>query len=132
MFVVRELPRFNCKRDGSFRRWLGNVVANRLRTNLKKCKRRPLVGLDGASGDAFVEQLADKKSILSEEWDRQQDKFVLDRLMATSRTDFTMNNWEAFCRCTFNDEAAAMVAADLRISVNAVLTAKSHVLRHLF
>ena len=131
MVVVRELPRFNRQRDGSFRRWLGNVVANRLRTYLKKRKRRPLVGLDGASGDAFVEQLADPKSVLSQEWDRQHDKFVLDRLMTTVRTDFSESTWEAFRRCTFDGEAAAAVAADLGISVNAVLTAKSRVLRRL-
>jgi RNA polymerase sigma-70 factor (ECF subfamily) len=131
MVVAMELPRFNRQRDGSFRRWLGNVVANRLRTYLKKRKRRPLVGLDGDSSIAFVEQLADPNSILSQEWDRQHDKFVLDRLMAAVKVDFTPSTWEAFCRCAIDEEAAAAVAADLGISVNAVLTAKSRVLRRL-
>ena len=125
--VVKELPHFNRQRDGSFRRWLGNVVVNRLRSYWKKRKKRPMVGLDGTSGVAFVEQLADPTSALSQEWDRQHDRFVLDRLMTTVRTDFTKSTWEAFRRCTFDGEGAAAVATDLGISVNAVLTAKSQI-----
>ena len=129
--VVKELPHFNRQRDGSFRRWLGNVVVNRIRSYLKKRKRRPLVGLDGASGVAFVEQLADPTSVLSQEWDLQHDRFVLERLMTAVKIDFTPSTWEAFRRCTFDGEAAATVAAGLGITVNAVLTAKSRVLRRL-
>ena len=131
MVVVKELPRFNRQRDGSFRRWLGNVVVNRLRSHWKKRKRRPLVGIEGESGAAFLEQLADPTSALSREWDRQHDQFVLDRLLVTVHTDFSQTTWEAFRRCTLAGEPAATVAADLGISVNAVLTAKSRVLRRL-
>ena len=131
MVVVKELPNFRRQRDGSFRRWLGNVVVNRLRSHWKKRQRRPVVGLDGESQIAFVEQLADPASALSREWDRQHDQFVLDRLMATVRADFTKTTWEAFRRCALDGETAAAVAADLGITVNAVLTAKSRVLRRL-
>lgn len=131
MVVVRELPTFSRQRDGSFRRWLGNVVVNRLRSYWKKRKKQPIVGLDGESGIVFIDQLADPTSALSQEWDRQHDKFVLDRLMTTVRTDFAQSTWEAFRRCTFDGEGASSVAAELGISVNAVLTAKSRVLRRL-
>ncbi len=129
--VVKELPQFNRQRDGSFRRWLGNVLVNRLRSHWKKCKRRPLAGLDGKSGVAFVEELADPASALSRQWEREHDQFVLDRLMTTVRADFKPNTWNAFRRCALSGEDAAAVACDLGISVNAVLTAKSRVLRRL-
>lgn len=131
MIVVKEVPRFHRGRDGSFRRWLGNVVANRLRSHWKKRRRQPWTGLEGESCVSFAEQLADPASALSREWDRQHDQFVLDRLMATVRGDFTETTWIAFRRCTLDCEAAAIVAADLGLTVNAVLTAKSRVLKRL-
>jgi RNA polymerase sigma-70 factor (ECF subfamily) len=129
--VVRELPNFQRQRDGSFRRWLGNVVANRLRTHWKKRKRRPRVGLDSDSVDGFLEQLEDPTSALSRQWDDEHDQFVLQRLMATVERDFTATTWEAFRRTALAEEPAAAVAAHLGMSVNAVLTAKSRVLRRL-
>ena len=129
--VVKELPTFNRQRDGSFRRWLGNVAANRLRSHWRKRKRRPRVGFDGASVDHFIEQLQDPASALSRQWDREHDQFVLDRLMLSVRSDFSATTWEAFRRCALQEEAAAAVAGELGISVNAVLTAKSRVLRRL-
>lgn len=128
LIVVRELPKFSRQRDGSFRRWLSNVLLNRLRAHWKKRKRRALVGPADESGIAFIDQLADPHSALSREWDRQHDQFVLDRLMLTVRSDFSTSTWEAFRRCALEGEAAAQVAG---ISVNAVLTAKSRVLRRL-
>jgi RNA polymerase sigma-70 factor (ECF subfamily) len=131
MVVVRELPRFNRRRDGSFRRWLSVVLANRLRTYSKKRKRRPVAGVDDQSHAAFVAGLEDPTSELSRQWDREHDQFVLDRLMRTVRADFQESTWSAFHRCAIGGETAAEVAADLGISVNAVLTAKSRVLRRL-
>src|SRR6185437_12929777 len=71
LVVVKELPNFSRQRDGSFRRWLGNVLVNRLRAHWKKRKRRAAVGLADESGMAFIDQLADPRSDLSREWDRQ-------------------------------------------------------------
>ncbi len=131
MVLVKELPRFDRQRDGSFRRWLSHILANRLRTHWKKRKRRPLGGLDGDSGAAFIEQLGNPSSALSRQWDREHDQFVLERLLSAVRTDFSDSTWAAFRRCTLGGEPSAVVAAHLGISVNAVLTAKSRVLRRL-
>ena len=131
LVLVRELPSFNRQRDGSFRRWLGNVLLNRLRSYWKQRKRRPRAGLDDQSGVAFIEQLEDPASALSQQWDRDHDQFVLQRLMTTVQHDFNSTTWEAFRRCALQEEPAGVVAADLGVTVNAVLTAKSRVLRRL-
>ncbi|OYV84729.1 MAG: hypothetical protein B7Z73_14890 [Planctomycetia bacterium 21-64-5] len=131
LVVVRELPGFERQRDGSFRRWLGNVLLNRLRSHWKRRKRQPLVGLGSDSVDGFLEQLSDPASALSQRWNEEHDQFVLQRLMATVERDFTKATWEAFRRCALGGEAPAAVAADLGITVNAVLTGKSRVLRRL-
>ncbi len=129
--LIKELPTFNRQRDGSFRRWLSNVLLNRVRTHWKKRKRSPKAGFEGESNSGLLENLEDPASELSREWDREHDKFVLERLMTTVRDEFTTTTWDAFRRCTMRGEAAGVVAAHLGLSVNAVLTAKSRVLRRL-
>lgn len=130
MVVVRSLPDFERQRDGSFRRWLGNVVANRLRSHWRQRKRRPLAaGSD--SVDGFLRQLEDPASALSQQWDREHDEFVLRRLMAAVERDFNSTTWQAFRRCALDGESPTAVAADLGLSVNAVLTGKSRILRRL-
>jgi RNA polymerase sigma-70 factor (ECF subfamily) len=129
--LVRELPNFSRQRDGSFRRWLGNVLANRLRTYWKKRKRRPVAGLDRDASADFIEDLEDPASALSRAWDREHDQFVLHRLMTTVQHDFNKTTWEAFRRCTIGAESPTTVAADLGLTVNAVLTGKSRILRRL-
>ena len=131
VIVVRELPNFQRQRDGSFRRWLSNVLLNRLRSHWKQRRRRPLVGVDSDSVDGFLEQLEDPTSALSRQWNEEHDQFVLQRLMAAVERDFSATTWEAFRRTALGEEPAASVAADLGMSVNAVLTAKSRVLRRL-
>jgi RNA polymerase sigma-70 factor (ECF subfamily) len=129
--LVKELPAFSRQRDGSFRRWLGNILLNRVRTHWKQRKRRPLAGLGGESGEAFAEQLADPASALSRAWDQEHDQFVLQRLMTAVQHDFNKNTWEAFRRCTIEGESPTAVAASLGMTVNAVLTGKSRILRRL-
>jgi RNA polymerase sigma-70 factor (ECF subfamily) len=127
--LVRELPNFQRQREGSFRRWLANILLNRLRVQWKNRKRR--AGLGGESGEAFLEQLEDPASALSQEWEREHDQFVLRRLMATVERDFNKTTWSAFRRCAIDGESPTAVAADLGITVNAVLTGKSRILRRL-
>lgn len=131
MVVVRELPNFQRQRDGSFRRWLSNVLLNRLRSHWKQRRRRPLVGVDSGSVDGFLQQLEDPISAMSRQWDEEHDQFVLQRLMAAVERDFSATTWEAFRRTALAEEPAAAIARDLRVTVNAVLTAKSRVLRRL-
>jgi RNA polymerase sigma-70 factor (ECF subfamily) len=89
------------------------------------------VGFDGQSGQVFAEQLADPASALSQQWDREHDQFVLQRLMVTVEHDFNKVTWEAFRRCALAGESPTAVAADLGVTVNAVLTGKSRILRRL-
>lgn len=131
LVLVRELPSFQRQRDGSFRRFLGQVLLNRMRAHWKQRKRRPKALAGGESGTDGLEQLADPASALSRQWDREHDDFVLRRLMTTVEHDFSTTTWQAFRRCALDGEAAAAVSADLGITVNAVLVAKSRVLKRL-
>lgn len=128
--VFRELPNFERQREGSFRTWLRNVTLNRTRAYWKERRRRPIVGIDEAT-DNFLAQLEDPASALSREWDREHDRFVLRKLLDIVQSDFAPATWESFRRFALEGTPAVKVAAVLGISENAVLLAKSRILKRL-
>jgi RNA polymerase sigma-70 factor (ECF subfamily) len=127
--VVHEIPRFERQRAGSFRAWLRQVTVNRLRTHRRRRRRRPAVGLDPAQG--FIDRLADPNGDLAREWDLEHDRHVFQRLLTIVRPDFGPSTWKAFQQFAVKGVPAAEVAADLGMSVNAVIQAKARILKRL-
>jgi RNA polymerase sigma-70 factor (ECF subfamily) len=127
--MVRELPRFDRRREGSFRAWLRQVAVNRVRTHWTQRKRRPTVGLDSADG--FLDRLAGADGELAREWDLDHDRHVFAKLQAVVQPDFAPTTWEAFRRFALDGLPAAEVAENLGLTVNAVLQAKSRILKRL-
>jgi RNA polymerase sigma-70 factor, ECF subfamily len=127
--VFRTVPRFDRQREGSFRAWLRQVTVNKIRNYRRKRQRRPAVGLDPA--DAFLERMSDPNDALAREWDRDHDKHVVERLLAVVQSDFTGATWEAFQRFGVDGVPAGRVAEELGLSENAVILAKSRVLKRL-
>lgn len=127
--VAREVVRFERRREGSFRAWLRRVTVNRVRTHRRQTRRRPVAGLDPAEG--FLDRLADPGGDLAREWDRAHDRHVIDRLLALARPDFAPATWEAFRLFALEGRPAAEVGRELGLSENAVLQAKSRILKRL-
>jgi RNA polymerase sigma-70 factor (ECF subfamily) len=129
--VHRELANFEHNhRPGAFRCWLRTITANRLRAFWKRRQSRP-----EATGDSDVArrlaELEDPASGLSHLWDEEHDRLVLRRLLEIIEPEFSASTWRAFRRLTLEEGRAAEVAAELGTTVNAVLLAKSRVLRRL-
>ena len=61
--MVRELPRFERQREGSFRVWLRQVTVNKVRTFRKRLGRKPVAGMDLTDG--FLDRLAEPNSELA-------------------------------------------------------------------
>jgi RNA polymerase sigma-70 factor (ECF subfamily) len=127
--VFREIPRFERRREGSFRAWLRKVTINKILSYRRQQHRRPAVGLDLA--DEFLERLSDPNGELAHEWDREHDKHVVEKFLAVVQSDFTATTWEAFRRFGVYGVPAARVADELGLSENAVILAKSRVLKRL-
>ncbi len=127
--LVRELPRFERQREGSFRAWLRRVTVNKVRSHRKRRNRTPLVAVNPA--EKFLERLADPSGDLAREWDDEHDRHVFQKLLTIVESDFSPTTWDAFRRFALDDVPAAQVAAELGLSVNAVLQAKSRVLKRL-
>jgi RNA polymerase sigma-70 factor, ECF subfamily len=127
--LVRELPRFERQREGSFRAWLRKVAVNKILTHRKRRRRRRDVGHD--PGDQYLERLTDPNGDLAREWDREHDRHVFEKLLTLVQADFSPTTWEAFRQFTLVGLPAAEVAEALGLSVNAVLQAKSRILKRL-
>jgi len=120
--LVRKLPAFkHYGRAGAFRAWLRQVGLNLLR-DFRKSRALPgAEGLDDQAGDSGFHQ----------NWDREHDLFVLNGLLEQARADFSARIWAAFCRTALEGRPAAAVAAELGMTANAVLLARSRVFGRL-
>lgn len=128
--VVRKLPEFCHEgRTGSFRAWLRILTVNRLR-EFWQARRRPV-----ATGDSdfaqTLDQLEDPENALSRRWDEEHDRYLVRRLLEIIEPEFEPMTLEAFRQAVIEGEKSATISARLGISVNAVLVAKSRLLRRL-
>lgn len=124
--LTRKLPDFQHNgRPGAFRTWLRGITVNLLREHRRV---RP-VGQGPDNG--VLSQLEDHHSEMSRRWDREHDEHLLHGLLELVRPEFSPSSWEAFRRQMLDEQPAARAAAELGISVNAVLIAKSRVLARL-
>ena len=128
--LFRELPAFERQRHGSFRAWLRQITVNRMWAFCKTRRKQPFAG-GGSEVEELLTQLEDSSSELARQWDQDHDKHVFQRLLAVVETDFAPVTWQAFTRFALDSQPAARVAADLGMSISAVIQAKSRVLKRL-
>lgn len=129
--VVRRFPEFRHNlRVGAFRAWLRTITVNCCRDFWRSNRLRP-VATGGTEFGSYIEQLADPYNPLVQAWDREHDVFVTGQLLDQIRPEFEPKTWEAFRRAAVAGEPAAVIAADLGITPNAVFIAKSRVLARL-
>jgi RNA polymerase sigma-70 factor (ECF subfamily) len=129
--VVANLPKFQHNgRAGAFRRWLRTITVNSLRDKFRRGRNRS----DSPGGSAFLSslnELEDPESGLSQIWDRFHDEHVARTLLAWAEPEFEPKTWQAFRRQVIEESRPATVAAELEISLNAVVIAKCRVLKRL-
>lgn len=122
LVVVRRVGEFEHRGPGAFRAWLRGILANHTKKFFRTRRESPAVDLD---------LLADPHSELGRLWDREHDEYVAARAMRTVEGDFAPATWQAFRRQVIEGLAPAEVAAELGLSLNAAILAKSRVLKRL-
>ena len=131
MVLMRELPVFQRQRNGSFRNWLRLVTVNRLRIALRNVKREPQASPDWFVSSERIESLADPTSSAAHNWDEEHDRAVMERIVDIVKPTVQEQSWQAFQRYAIDDEPPSKVAEELGMTLNAVLLAKSRILRRL-
>ena len=129
--VVANLHHFrHSGRVGAFRNWLRTITVNSLRQKLRlDRKRRNSLGRRELL--AGLNELEDPESELSQVWDRAHEAHVLRTLMTLAEPEFEAKTWQAFRLQVFEEAQPKSVAEQLGMTVNAVLIAKSRVLKRL-
>jgi len=129
--LVRELPGFgHNQRPGAFRAWLRLITVHRLRAYWERRDSRP-PATGGPDGQEALAQLADPASALSQAWDLEHDRHVTKTLLESIRLEFQPATWQAFECQVQHGHPASQVAEELGLSVNAVMIAKSRVLKRI-
>jgi RNA polymerase sigma-70 factor (ECF subfamily) len=129
LVVVRELPRFQRRREGSFRAWLRKVTVNRVRAHVRQRSRQPVARQDLT--DAFLDRLEAPNGDLAREWDKEHDRYLFEKLLLIVEQDFDPTTWKAFRRFALDGRPAAQVAEELQLTEGGVLQAKSRILKRL-
>jgi RNA polymerase sigma-70 factor (ECF subfamily) len=116
--VMQKMPEFHHnQRRGAFRAWLRAITTNCLRDFWKARRYRPR-----ATGDSdfqeVLNQMADPDS-------------VTRKLLQLLQPHFEPRTWTAFVKVAVDGAEAERVAAELKMTVNAVWIAKSRVLARL-
>jgi RNA polymerase sigma-70 factor (ECF subfamily) len=127
--VSQHMPVFRRQRDGSFRAWLKTLTANEVKLFWRKKRSRRKIG-DGA-GQELVDALSDPNNELSQAWDREYNQYLIGRLLEIVRPEFSISTWRAFTLRVLEGKTTAEAAAELGVSDNAVVIAKSRVLSRL-
>lgn len=125
--VHQSLHRFTHNgRVGAFRCWLYSIVHQRASQY-----RRALNKQQGLGQGPMVADPIDDANDLEAAWDVEHDRYVVQRLLTMIQPEFTKTTWLAFDMQSNQGQSPAQVAESLGISVNAVMIAKSRVLRRL-
>jgi RNA polymerase sigma-70 factor (ECF subfamily) len=125
--VANEVGEFELgERRGAFRNWLRTILFNRLRHYWRQQQTRPLIG----AADILT-TLEDPRGEFDQIWDREHDEYVTRRLLDLIEPEFMPATWRAFRRQVVDECSASSVADELGLTANAVLIAKSRVLRRL-
>ena len=131
LVVHRELPKFeHNQRRGAFRNWLRQIVVHRLRNFWRSRGRLIAVGNDSQLEEQ-LQQLEDDGSQLSQRWDREHNLTIARKLLELIESRFTESTRLIFRRLVVDGADADTVASETGLSLNAIFTAKSRVLREL-
>jgi RNA polymerase sigma-70 factor (ECF subfamily) len=122
--LVQALPSYERGPGQSFRGWLFRVTCNQGRDFRRRKATRALPGADGLSA------VSDDDPVVELD-EGEYRRLLVRRGLEIVRPDFSDSSWTAFTRVMLEGRAAAEVAAELNITVNAVYMARHRVLTRL-
>ena len=120
------------KPQDSFSGWLAAITRNKVRDLYRRRQGRA----EARGGSTAQRQMAEipQPPEPSEEFirpDAESAAWLSRRALDLIRAEFENRTWEAFWRVTIQGQPSSQVAEDLEMSIPAVYTAKSRVLRRL-
>lgn len=122
--LLRVLPEFNYKENGSFRGWLHRLAVNKWKDTRKK-RIAATFGSDVPGGGP---ELADPLEEWAEADFRRQ---VMGRALELLRVEYAPASWQAFWAATIESRPVAEVAAEFQTTANAIYLTRARIIRRL-
>jgi RNA polymerase sigma-70 factor, ECF subfamily len=119
--LLKALPTFKYDPNRSFRAWLAVVVGNKWRELNRKHRLHLVPATD----------LADRPGPDDDFDDREYRSHITGRALRLIQAEFAPATWKAFWAVVVHGRPADVVAAELRLTPNAVYLARGRVLRRL-
>lgn len=115
----------------SFRGWLWGITKRKIQDFYRRQLARP-AGAGGTTAHARLIEIPEPQlDEIAEVNSPQTRRLLLHQALELVRIEFEPTTWQAFWRVAVDGQSAADVAADLALSIGAVYTAKSRVLRRV-
>jgi RNA polymerase sigma-70 factor, ECF subfamily len=128
--LLTSLPQYRSQQSGTFRAWLRGITRHKILDHFKRLNRQP----QAEGGSEAYQRIQETPDQLAD-WDdtdpEQEVKALYQRALELVRSEFEPRSWQAFHRTVVEDQAVALVAAELGMTTVAVRKAKSRVLRRL-
>jgi RNA polymerase sigma-70 factor (ECF subfamily) len=123
--LIEKLPEFRYDSGKSFRAWLRTITYNKWRDLQRRRAADPV-----RKGSEALPELP-APDVPDPFWEEEYRQHLVGRALELMRQEFQPATWKACWECVVAGRPAAEVAAELGMSVEAVYTAKSRVLRRL-
>lgn len=125
--LMGKISEWNIEQDGSFAAWLLTVARNAITNKLRR--KPPDAGRGGTSVLQQLSNTLDESDDSALQWELWRAAF---RWAASEvRPEFQQTTWQAFWNTAVQRQSSASVADELGLSVGAVYTAKSRVMKRL-
>jgi RNA polymerase sigma-70 factor (ECF subfamily) len=126
----RGLDSFERRPNGSFAAWLYTLTRCRAVDRQRRVEREPRAP-GGSSAQERLEQEPVPEELSSDGLPAGFDADLYRRILDFLQREFEPNTWQAFWRSVVEEQSTEAIAAELKMTTNAVRVAKSRVLRRL-
>lgn len=128
--VASRIGRFTRGSVGSFRSWLYTICRHKAGDHFRQTRFQP-TGTGDSSARAQLEALPEAADDAGESDEVSERIILVRRAIELVRQEFEPETWTAAWRAAVEGQAPADIAAALGMTVGAVYTAKSRVLKRL-
>ncbi|MEZ6142012.1 MAG: RNA polymerase sigma factor [Zavarzinella sp.] len=126
--ILENIGQFQSRQHvGAFRGWLKGILLNRVRYYWRESQQRNVP----ENIDQIIKQLSDPYSALSQQWDNEHNRHILQRLLHKLQQQSSPESWQIFEELVVRGTPAAQVATVRGVTISTVWMTKSRMYRKL-